>query len=301
VNTLTSAGVRVMDVDAGGWNVMKGGNDDNLVSTNVLHSPEHSKTPNPFDYLDSFLKSNLDDIANLVLYNDFDWLHLNGGMERVGKTSFCFWLVKYLESKGLKFDWSPDLKNVFFIEKNLSGKLLSLPQHSIAVLDEGGEVLFSRNAMKRFQGQLIQTLFAYGAKNIVLIINIPNWRKVDVSIREDRVRSLTICKSKPKKALVENNLRFERERGFYRFFTRKQVLRATKFKTKLGTAMFAGHVPAFNNFYPKEWGWYKDRKEGFLKDKKAFHLREKEVQLPLVVRRVDAVETSQDLKPIMLK
>lgn len=225
--------------------------------------------------LDPVLQSNMADILTAIQEDNWDWLHLNSGIERGGKSSFALYLAKSASENGLIFDWSPKLKHVFFFEPNLAKKMLDLPDKSVAIIDEGGEVLFSRKAIEKEVIDIIQTLMIYGSKNILLIINIPDWRWIDKYIRLARVRSLAKIRTYPYLIKKTNcRPRMKRARGFYEMYTRKQVIRASRVVNQqnndsdLGKPYYDGRVPFFGLQYPTEWEWYSQKKVEFLKNKK---------------------------------
>jgi len=208
----------------------------------------------------------------MVKFENWDWLHINSGMERGGKSSFALFQAKYFSEQGLAFDWSPALSHIFFLEPNLSAKLMSLPDKSVAILDEGGEGLFSRDAIDRVVKDVIKTLMIYGSKNIVLIINIPNWRWIDRYVRESRVRSMTEIFTFPKAtadAGSPSGFRVTQRRGFYSLYSRNQVLKASRSEFRdLGPPLYSGRFGNFAVSYPTEWSWYVAKKLAFLEAKR---------------------------------
>lgn len=219
--------------------------------------------------MDRVLESNLRDVSRMVLTENWDWLHLNSGMERGGKSSFGLFQAKFLSEQGLNFDWSPALSHIFFLEPNLSSKMMALPDRSVAILDEGGEAMFSRDAIDRAVKDVIKTLMIYGSKNIFLIINIPNWRWIDRYVRESRVRSLAQIFTFPKTVNDAGVLRVTRSRGFFSLYSRKQVLKASRSEfQELRDPLHTGRFGNFAVDYPKEWAWYAAKKTAFLDSKK---------------------------------
>ena len=215
--------------------------------------------------LDPVLRGNLTDVAWNVQHENWDWLHLNSGIERGGKSSFALWQAKYMSDLGFHFDWSKDMKHVFFYEPKVHEKMMALPNKSVAILDEGGEMLFSRKSIDRMVIKLIQTLMIYGSKNIFLIINIPDWRWLDKYVRCSRVRSLTTIRTHGK---LRRDGILRRQRGFYEAYSRRQVMWASETDYgSLGRPSFYGSFPAFKWYYPTQWGYYSHHKTEFLKQK----------------------------------
>lgn len=215
--------------------------------------------------LDEMLASNFMDITYSIRNLSWDWLNVNSGIERGGKSDFGLSQAWWLSHEGgMKFDWSPAMSNVFFYEPAMAEKMMTVPDESVVIIDEGGETLFSRKAMKREVSEIIQTLMRYGSKRIFLIINIPDWRWIDRYIRTSRVRSLIKIKTKAQKIMVDGRLTMVRERGFYRFYTRNMVKRASKKKEHLGDPAFFGVFESFGKEHPEEYAWYKAKKDAFL-------------------------------------
>lgn len=218
--------------------------------------------------LDPILTSNLEDASYNVLAHGWDWLHLNSGMERGGKSSFALEQCMFLSKRGLKFDWSEALSHVFFFEPHLAKKMMLLPPSSVIMLDEGGEMLMSRRALEHEVVNIVQTLMVYGARNTFLIINIPNWRWIDKYIRQSRVRSLCDVYTFARPVRVGGATRFVRARGFYGFYSRRKVLKASQTEYKhLGKPSFRGRFQSFASLFPREWSFYMARKMGFLREK----------------------------------
>jgi len=256
--------------------------------------------------LDETLQNNFADILDAIQRDNWDWLHLNSGIERGGKSSFALFQAKLASENGLKFDWSPKLNHVFFYEKNLAKQMMNLPDRSVAIIDEGGEVLFSRRAIEKEVIEIIQTLMIYGSKNILLIINIPDWRWIDKYIRLARVRSLAKIRTYP----YMKKGRMKRARGFYEMYTRAQVINASRglgshSEGYLGSPSFGGRAKFFGSYYEKEWDWYSKKKTEFLKKKKEKQAQKKRKQdflafkkLPKVAELPDDFAGVDDLQPI---
>lgn len=222
---------------------------------------------------EEILNSNLTDFCYNIKKHGWDWLHVNSGLERGGKSSFSLQLARKIHGNGLSFDWQ-NLDNLYFWEKDLAKKLLKVPNQSLVIIDEGAENMFSRQALKKEVTDVIQTLMVYGMKEIFLIINIPDWRWIDSYIRKSRVRSLAVVKTRPRYVKTTEGQRMIRERGFYYWYTRRAVRRASlgselNQKTTLGTPLFTGKIGAFQNEPGCKdiWQKYLDKKNQFLIEK----------------------------------
>ena len=217
------------------------------------------------------LTKNFEHVAGMVLKDNYDWLHLSSGMERSGKSVFSLWLAKILsERSGLKFDWK-GLSTVFFDEANLDKKLMNVPNGSVVILDEAGENLFSRKSITSQQINLVQTLMAYGSKNIFLILNIPSWRFIDKFVRVSRIKSLAIVKTQPRVVAEGEGQRHTRGRGYFSLYTRSNVLKASRViagqEGKLRNPAFFGYFHDFKTYYPREWEVYNRKKWDYLNRK----------------------------------
>ena len=225
--------------------------------------------------LDGVLTSNLADICYNIQRHDWDWLNVIDGNERTGKSNNALWLAKFASDAGLKFDWE-GMSHVFLKEKHLHEKLIGIPNNSVVIIDEGGENLFSRTSMRGGNIKMVQTLMAYAAKNIFLIICIPNWRWIDVYIREARVRSVLHSFSVPKWEWdsQEKKWYMVRERGFYSFYSRRRIVGMNQEQGfnkgfKKLEPNFSGKIPFFGDVYKNEWAAYRDKKMSYLAAREA--------------------------------
>lgn len=226
------------------------------------------------------LTRNFKHAGGMVIKDNWDWLHVTAGMERSGKTGFSFWLAMILNKySGLKFDWQ-NLSTVYFNEPNLSKRLMNVPDKSIVILDEAGEAMFSRKSIEKAQINLVQTLMAFGAKNVFLICNIPNWRWLDKYVRQERIKSLAVIKTRG--SLIEDGgkQRGTRRRGYFSIYPRKQVLRASRTfagqEGKLRDPSFFGYFPDFKYSYPKVWEVYSKQKWDYLNAKKIYDVKKED-------------------------
>lgn len=220
--------------------------------------------------MDYYLKENLLDVCECVTCEQWDWLHLNSGMERSGKSAFSLQQAIFCSNHGLEFPLTKELPNLFFYEKNLSQKMMHVKDQSVVIIDEGAENLFSRNAFMPEVKKIIQTIMIYGAKNIFLIINVPDWRWVDVYIRQSRVRSLAQVYTRP----LDKGKRHGRKRGFFELYNRKQVLEASRSeRSQLPDTDVRGRFDDFSVKNPRIWEYYSNKKRAFLESKKVVQKR----------------------------
>ena len=220
------------------------------------------------------LTRNFKHAAGMVRKDNWDWLHVTSGMERGGKSGFSLWLALILSKYGgLNFDWK-NLSTVFFNEPNLAHKLMNVPNKSIVILDEAGESMFSRKSIEKAQINLIQTLMAFGAKNVFLICNIPNWRWLDKYVRQERIKSLAVIRTRGRVITDSDGERGTRGRGYFSIYPRKQVLRASRTfagqEVKLKDPSFFGFFPDFKYYNQTVWSVYIKKKWEYLNAKKEF-------------------------------
>lgn len=141
-----------------------------------------------------FLKANFEAIRHLLLTSDVDWVHVNEGSEGTGKTTLGAILCKIVD---------PDFnarKQVGYNFEQIADMIDDAPPHAATaiMLDEGGENLFSREAMSYANREFIKLFMRIRKKNLFFCINIPRITDLDAFMREHRVKGLarTIAKIK---------------------------------------------------------------------------------------------------------
>lgn len=134
------------------------------------------------------IKKNLENIKSRMKNRNLDWVWLNVGEEGSGKSSFSLQLAQEIDE-----DFS--VEQVCFSGKEYMQTATELEPYSAIVLDEGIQSLFSRNAMKKENKQFVQFFRQCRELNLFHIINIPSYAELDKSIRQDRVKTVSRCRS----------------------------------------------------------------------------------------------------------
>lgn len=114
---------------------------------------------------------------------DLDWVHVNVGGEGTGKSALALEMAEYVDP-----EFSVD--QIVFSAEEFISTATSLDPFQAIVFDEGIDALYSRNAMKKENKQLIQFLRQCRELNLFIIINMPSWREMDKSIRYNRTKTV---------------------------------------------------------------------------------------------------------------
>jgi predicted XRE-type DNA-binding protein len=129
-----------------------------------------------------------------LLNDDWDFLITVDGLERVGKSTLA--LLIAFEHMKLK----TNEEKIKFIKNNIvySGigireKAYELPRFSVIINDEAGLDAFNRDALKKFNKDLIKTLMVCGERNQLFILNFPNFWWLDPYIRDHRCQLWIHC------------------------------------------------------------------------------------------------------------
>lgn len=154
------------------------------------------------------------------LIDDKDNVTVICGLEGDGKTTLGINLCSLI-SPNFNFN------NTCFTNEELIRNMQSMGKTESILADEGGVMLFSREAMNTTNKMAIKLLMAVRNKNINFVICVPNFFNIDSYIREHRVNMLIQI----------------RKRSHYRGFLREGVgiiNRCTKNKNVLATKIGYG-------------------------------------------------------------
>lgn len=113
---------------------------------------------------------------------DHDNVLLIDGYEGTGKSTLALNLMDRLTP-----DWQPS-SNVIYTWRNSKTLLKDLPRKTTILMDEGANLLFSRDAMSRNNRWFGKLLFQCRQLNNTLLICIPNKRWLDSIGREHRAQ-----------------------------------------------------------------------------------------------------------------
>ena len=212
------------------------------------------------------LKSNLEDVKiNTTKYN-WDFPFPNWGIEGSGKSMFSAFI-------GFEVDEHFSKKQVAIREESIKDVFEQSDKGQVMIVDEGGEWLFNRNWNKTENKNRVQDLFLMRRKGLIIIVNCPEIKSLDVYLRSGRLRFATNTWTIPvKKREDDGSIRMHRERGFFSLYTRKSVIQYFDKDYYLKSA-FSERYPDITK-YPegkKFWDWYepasKEEKDRIMKER----------------------------------
>lgn len=186
------------------------------------------------------------DVERIITTKDYDWVHVNVGPERIGKSNLS--ILIGIESNPRFKDKFPD-QMVFGIDEFKQAIKNSQPG-DVIIPDEGALMFFSRDAMSRDVKEGIKMLTAMGVYNLFIIINVPNFWIIDKYIREHRVRSVTHVV----------------RRGWVHYYGPKKVRLITQDKNKAYKTIWPDYDfrDAFGKVDPVLWARYVDKKKNIV-------------------------------------
>jgi len=188
------------------------------------------------------IRGNLDRVKNNYLKKDRDFILVVDGEEGEGKTTLAYSCCKYVDptfnAERIAYD-----QNQFkqLVQKSSIGQAI--------LIDEGGWMLFSREAMTRMNKEIVKILMAIRMKNLFVVICIPSFWKIDEYIRNHRARALFRVPC----------------RGRVMIYGRRKLRRA--FKNKKTHRWKIPGKPAKDSFKKltgKEWEEYLKKKRDFV-------------------------------------
>jgi len=178
------------------------------------------------------------------LYDDKDNITVICGLEGEGKSTLG---INYCSLISPSFNFDSTCYDSEEFKKNLREGI----KGDSVLADEGGVILFSREAMKRENKNIIKILTAIRERNLNLVVCVPNFFIIDSYIREHRVNTLIQI----------------RKRGYYRGYLREGIAiinRNAKHKDVLGVKLGSDKFwdGNFNKELPKDYDYvaYKKKK-----------------------------------------
>lgn len=187
------------------------------------------------------MKKNLDTVEKLLKHRDQDWIHVNIGQEGSGKSTLALRMAEY-------FDKNFSVDNIVFTPQGFINRSKEVDKYSAIVVDEGANVFYSRDAMKKEVKSAIKFLTQMRELNLFIIINIPNFFIIDKYLREHRTKSMSRA-VKP---------------GWFHFFSKKKI---GKIRRKSGKIDYPD--PTFRESWKKMsgelWDNYIDKKHRVIK------------------------------------
>lgn len=164
------------------------------------------------------LLSNLMDIKiNTIKYN-WDFPMINWGIEGSGKSMFGSFM-------GFETDDNFGMKQVAIREEQIKDCFENSDKGQVVMVDEGGEYLFNRNWNRTENKERIQNLFLMRTKGLIIIVNSPEIKSLDVYLRSGRLRFATNTWTRPVlKREEDGTMRMHRERGYFSLYSRKAIV-----------------------------------------------------------------------------
>ena len=148
----------------------------------LLIMTENLKLPLP-----DVLSSNLYLIKQNLKESSIDWVHLCVGDEGVGKTDFSVLLCQTVDPA---FD-APQVAYSFEQLQQIIDDFGDETLGRAILLDEGGEVLFARDWMRKENREMIKLFMRIRKKRLFFVVNIP---RLDIDKKfEGRVKTLSQC------------------------------------------------------------------------------------------------------------
>jgi len=184
-------------------------------------------------FFDSLMWRRLYGVWDKVNNQDYDHFWVNSGVEGEGKTTLSIQQACVLDPT-----WS--LNKLLYNPTDFIDKIKYSKKGDCLVLDEGNLFLFSREAMKDSNVFMVKLFALVRAKNLIVIINVPNFFTLDTYVRDHRTRTLLYIRS----------------RGKYSCY-RKKAIRLISHYGKATKQIAGVIVPAttvfkgwFNKYYP---------------------------------------------------
>ena len=138
------------------------------------------------------LRQNLQ-YAKGELRKDKDWLHVNDGYERSGKSDIA--LQESTEIQPEILDSMASIKKfvekqITFTSKEFEKAINRANRYDVVMADEGAEAFLNTDSMKADNIDNKKLLTKIGAKNLFIIINVPDIFLLEPYIRGHRIKSL---------------------------------------------------------------------------------------------------------------
>lgn len=184
------------------------------------------------------LKTKLDNGVNIINKN-WDLFFLIDGIERSGKSTLGITCASYLADQlGVPFT----LDNIAKDSADAKEKLEKLPDKSVLLIDEGSLLFSSKDTMRKESKEIEKICNVIGQKNMVFIIVLPSFFRLNDYLAIDRSRFLL-------HVYTDENL----TRGKFVYFgeTKKRLLyeKGKKFKSYSSpSGDWVGDYPDFDLF-----------------------------------------------------
>jgi len=163
-----------------------------------------------------------------VVYNEIDAILIITGRERFGKSTLAMIIWAYLDE--LRHEWGlpPTInlqKKVSYIPEDYARNIdrsEGVPG-DVVFYDEAGTGMYNRESMSKGNVSLNKILMTCGYKNLVHILNLPNFFALDKEVRARRVASLFVVTAHPRKVMFKGQSVVKLEKGWFRSYSAKDV------------------------------------------------------------------------------
>ena len=139
-------------------------------------------------YLDDNLKKNLDQVKQVVLNKDFDYVAIITGLPGLGKSNFAINCAKYCDPNFTK-------ENICFTADDFINKSETLHKAAI-VLDESFASLNSKVTMSKDFLRIINHLQIIRQRNLFIFLCLPNYFDLAKGVAIYRSHHLFVCYGK---------------------------------------------------------------------------------------------------------
>ena len=130
------------------------------------------------------LLNNFGIVAHNLKRRDIDWLHLNVGFERSGKSTLSFRQAEFIEPG---FDVK---KQIVWTPETFTSAVYELEPDQVLIVDEGSNVFNVRDHCTNEVKEAVKTLQVCGERNLFIIVNLPSFSDLVPDIRNRRAMSL---------------------------------------------------------------------------------------------------------------
>lgn len=219
-----------------------------------------------FTKFKDLLEANLDFITrNLRPDVGLDWVHANFGPEGSGKSRLGYYLCQYVDPSFSARRVAFDITDFNDLIKDKSAEGFLRPGKAI-MLDEAGDLFYSRESMSRQNRELNKTFMTIRQRGLFFVFNIPDFLDIDRGLRR-RVRSGILTRLELVKEKEGSCLR----QGKFWFYSQKGLAGIRRSRI---TGQTVYPRPSFKGMVKKsvvsnsDWDAYLERKIAFLKDRK---------------------------------
>jgi len=185
-------------------------------------------TDEPFQWLPDSTQEELRGLYWNVVYNGVDAILVITGRERFGKSTLAMIIWAYFDHLRAEWGLTPtmDLENkVTYIPEDYARKIEESEgtQGDVVFYDEAGTGMYNRESMSRQNVDLNKILMTCGYKNLVHILNLPNFFALDKEVRSRRVAALFVVTAHPRSIEFKGHTITKLEKGWFRTYSAKDL------------------------------------------------------------------------------